>query len=145
MATPSAGLYSPRMLTLMRRPWGRSQIIGGAVAAIAVAASMASASPARADDDGLRDATRAEARAFFDHSDLTGPLRCFLISFSQSNARWALVTPTQKCGPNSGHAYVYKQRANGQWKSLFYDMQTDACETFHVPAAVASDLRPYVC
>lgn len=103
------------------------------------------APPASADDDGLRDATRSEARAFLAAAGLDGPPRCVLISFSRSNARWALVSPTRKCGPNSGHTSVYKQGRDGQWTYLFYDMQVDACEKFSVPAAVARDLRPYVC
>jgi hypothetical protein len=116
-----------------------------AVTAIAVVAAGGLLTPAAADDDGLRDATRAEARAFFAASDLDGPTRCVLISFSRSNARWALVSPTENCGPNSGHSWVYKQGRDGQWKALFYDMQVDACEKFKVPAAVTRDLRPYVC
>lgn len=111
----------------------------------ALVASMALATPVRADDDGLRDATRAETRAFLAAAGLDGPPRCVLVSFSRSNARWALVSPTRKCGPNSGHSSVYKQGRDGKWTYLFYDMQVDACETFNVPAAVARDLRPYVC
>lgn len=120
----------------------RGPLAAGAAALLSVGVL---ASPATADDDGLRDATRAEARAFFAASGLDGPIRCLLISFSRSNPRWALVSPTENCGPNSGHTWVYKQGRDGQWKALFYDMQVDACEKFKVPAAVTRDLRPYVC
>jgi hypothetical protein len=40
---------------------------------------------------------------------------------------------------------VYRQKKNGQWKSVFYDMQTDGCKVYNLPASVVTDFRPFVC
>lgn len=110
-----------------------------------MATSLVGTGAAQAADDGIRNLTRAETREFLTAAGLRGPARCYLVGLSRSNERWALVSPTQACGPNSGHSTVYRQRADGTWRYLFYDMQVDGCEEFGMPAAVRADFTPYVC
>jgi len=116
-----------------------------AVALAAVLTTISVSSPVRADESGLRAATLKETRAFMAGAGIDGPARCVSVHFSRSDERWALASQTRRCGPNSGHTTVYRQKKNGQWKSVFYDMQTDGCEVYNLPASVVTDFRPFVC
>jgi len=115
------------------------------VAVLSLVASLTVSSSAQASDPGIRELQGNSKRAFFKDAGFTGALRCFSVGVSRSNARWAIAAPSGKCGPNSGHSYVYKQQRTGKWKFLFYDMENDGCDRFRMPAGVRKDFRYYVC
>ncbi|MDO8732568.1 MAG: hypothetical protein Q7L55_08370 [Actinomycetota bacterium] len=78
----------------------------------------------------------------------TADQRCTDVALAKSNRKWALVSTSPfgyaHCGPSSGHTQVIKRTASG-WKYLFYDMENDGCQRFHVPASVRHDFAPFVC
>ena len=123
----------------------RMRVIAALATSVGLVGALFVAPSAHASDSRIREVKGADKRAFFASVGWDGPYRCINIGVSKSNPRWAIVAPSGKCGPNSGHSQIFKQKPNGQWKYLFYDMQNDGCDRFRMPAAVRSDFAPYVC
>ena len=113
--------------------------------AVGLVSVLLAAPSAHASSSGIGEVKGADKQAFFASVGWDGPYRCINIGVSKSNPRWAIVSPSGKCGPHSGHNQIFKQKPNGQWKYLFYDMENDGCDRFRMPAAVRSDFAPYVC
>lgn len=127
--------------------WQSAIAVVPAAAAALVLCGIA-APAAQAGDPGIRDLTGHEKRAFFTSVGWTGALKCELVGVSRSNPRWAIATPSQSCGPNSGHSSVYRLTKSGHgqhWEYLFYDMELDGCARYGMPRAVRADFSPYVC
>ena len=116
--------------------------ITGVVAGTLVWSALTGAQAAERDIRNLRG---SEKQAFFTSVGWDMALKCMFVGVARSNERWAIASPTTKCGPNSGHSVVYKRNAQGKWKMKFYDMQNDGCDRFNVPASVRADFSPYVC
>lgn len=118
---------------------------GLAAVAVAVCTFATSTTTVNASDPGIRDLRGTEKRAFLRSVEWAESPKCYIVGVSRSNPKWALAGPSSKCGPNSGHSAVFKQKRSGQWKFLFYDMDNNGCDRFRMPASVRADFRYYVC
>lgn len=116
----------------------------GASALLMVSVASLGIGPALADESGIIETTGSQKAALMRAMGMSGEPVCVSIALSRSNRRWAIVSATNKCGPNSGHTQVYKKTPSG-WKYLFYDMENDGCSRFHMPKAVERDFTPWVC
>jgi hypothetical protein len=106
--------------------------------------------PGGAGDDtvrepGFRTLAGAEKRRALGDLGVTGPSRCFTVDVANSDPDWIMFSPTDKCGPTSGHTSVYHKTTAQQWEYMFYDMENDGCERVSMPKSVRADFSPYIC
>lgn len=105
---------------------------------VAAFALVATAAPAGADSHyNIRTVRGTEKVEFLKAADLGARAKCWTVAAARSDARWVMAWPSFKCGPSSGHGQVYFRTRSGQWKYMFYDMDTSRCH--RVPASVRRD------
>lgn len=94
---------------------------------------------------GIRELSGSGKASFIRDAGLDVKPRCIAVGVAKSDPRWAISSFTGKCGPHSGHNYVYRKNSKGTWKFLFYDMDNDGCDRFRMPTSVRADFAGYVC
>jgi len=113
-------------------------------AVVTIAGLVLASAPAQAAlPDSLRKLRGEERLAVLRSIGTASKSVCVVVAAARSNSGWVLVYSSPKCGVGSGHVSVYKRMRNGDWRYMFYDMDTSRCG--QVPDSVRRDFYPYVC